>query len=94
MVGGSEVSRVGGGGVRLAGVGAGGVGWGGVGWVEEVGDLTWEEAVVKFPPLRRNIASSQRDNLDHFNVIPDNTSSVWEEPWTAGTVLPSASSIQ
>ena len=55
-------------------------------------DLTQGDAVVRFPPLKGNMTPSQRNNLDHFNVIPDNTSSVQEEPWTAGTFPPSASS--
>ena len=38
-------------------------------------DLTQEEAIVKFPPLRRNIAPPQKDNYKGY-IIPDNTSSV------------------
>ena len=45
-------------------------------------DLTQEEAIVKFPPLRGNIAPPQKDNYDGYDIIPDNTSSVQEEPWT------------
>ena len=45
-------------------------------------NLTQEEAIVKFPPLRGNIAPPQKDNYDGYNIIPDNTSSVREEPWT------------
>ena len=39
-------------------------------------DLTQEEAVVKFPPSRGNTAPPWKDNFDHYDVIPDNTSSV------------------
>ena len=45
-------------------------------------DLTQEEAIVKFPPLRGNIAPPQKDNYDGYGIIPDNTCSVQEEPWT------------
>ena len=45
-------------------------------------NLTQEEAIVKFPPLRGNIVSPQKYNYDGYNIIPDNTSSVREEPWT------------
>ena len=45
-------------------------------------DLTQEEAIVKFPPLRGNITPTQKDNYDGYDTIPDNTSSVREEPWT------------
>ena len=39
-------------------------------------DLTQEEAIVKFPPLRGNIALPQKDNYEGYDIIPDNTSSV------------------
>ena len=45
-------------------------------------NLTQEEAIVKLPPLRGNIASPQKDNYDGYDIIPDNTSSVQEEPWS------------
>ena len=45
-------------------------------------NLTQEEAIVKFPPLRGNITPPKKDNYDGYNIIPDNTSSVQEEPWT------------
>ena len=45
-------------------------------------DLTQEEAIIKFLPLRGNIALPQKANYDGYNIIPDNTSSVWEESWT------------
>ena len=44
-------------------------------------DLTQEEAIVKFPPLRGNIAPPQKDNYEGYDIIPDNTSSVQEDPW-------------
>ena len=44
-------------------------------------DLTQEEAIMKFPPLRRNIALPQKDNYEGYDIIPDNTSSVQEDPW-------------
>ena len=45
-------------------------------------NLTQEEAIVKFPPLRGNITPPQKDKYDGYNIIPDNTSSVQEEPRT------------
>ena len=45
-------------------------------------DLTQEEAIVKFPPLRGNITPPQKDNYDGYDIIPDNISSVQEETWT------------
>ena len=56
-------------------------------------DLTQGEGVVKMPPYRGNIVPSQKDNTDCFNIIPDNTSSIREEPWTctACTAPPSTS---
>ena len=45
-------------------------------------NLTPEEDTVKMPPFRANIVSAQKDYADHANIIPDNTSSVREEPWT------------
>ena len=45
-------------------------------------NLTHEEAIIKFPPLRGNIAPPQKDNYDGYDIIPDNTSSIREEPWT------------
>ena len=45
-------------------------------------DLTQEEAIIKFPPLRGNIAPPQKDNYDEYDIIPNNTSSVRGEPWT------------
>ena len=45
-------------------------------------NLTQEEAIVKFPPLRGNIAPPQKDNYEGYDIIPDNTSSVQEDPWT------------
>ena len=45
-------------------------------------DLTQDEAIVKFPPLRGNITPPQKDNYEGCDIIPDNTSSVWEDPWT------------
>ena len=44
-------------------------------------DLTQEEAIVKFPQLRGNIALPQKDNYEGYDIIPDNTSSVREDPW-------------
>ena len=51
-------------------------------------DLTQEEAIVKFPPLRgeitppwKDIAPPQKDNYEGYDIIPDNTSSVQEDPW-------------
>ena len=46
--------------------------------------LTQGEEVVEMPPFRGNITPSQKDKADCFNVIPDNTSSIKEEPWTHG----------
>ena len=45
-------------------------------------DLTQEEAIVKFPPLRGNITPLQKDNYDGYDIIADNTSGVREELWT------------
>ena len=45
-------------------------------------NLTQEEAIVKFPPLRGNIAPPQEDNYEGYDIIPDNTSSVQKDPWT------------
>ena len=45
-------------------------------------NLTQEEAIVKFLPLRGNIAPPQKDNYEGYDIIPDNTSSVQEDPWT------------
>ena len=45
-------------------------------------NLTQEEAIVKFPPLKVNIAPPQKGNYEGYNIIPDNTSSVREDPWT------------
>ena len=45
-------------------------------------DLTQEESIVKFPPLRGNIAPPHKDNYEGYDIIPDNTSSVQEDPWT------------
>ena len=45
-------------------------------------DLTQEEAMVKFPPLRGNIAPPQKDNYAVYDIITDNTSNVREDPWT------------
>ena len=39
-------------------------------------NLTEEEAIIKFPPLRGNITLSQKDNYEGYDIIPDNTSSV------------------
>ena len=44
-------------------------------------NLTQEEAIVKFPPLRGNITPPQKDNYEGYDIIPDNTSSVREDPW-------------
>ena len=44
-------------------------------------NLTQEEAIVKFPPLRGNIALPREDNYEGYDIIPDNTSSVQEDPW-------------
>ena len=32
--------------------------------------------------IEGNITSPQKDNYDGYDIIPDNTSSVQEEPWT------------
>ena len=45
-------------------------------------NLTQEEAIIKFPPLRGNITPPQKDNYEGSDIIPDNTSSVREDPWT------------
>ena len=45
-------------------------------------DLTQEEDTVKMPPFKGNITSAWKDDTDHPKIIPDNTSSVREEPWT------------
>ena len=37
------------------------------------------------PPFKGNIAPAQKDDADCPNIIPDNTSSVREEPWTHTT---------
>ena len=56
-------------------------------------DLTQEETIIKFPPLRGNIASPPKDNYDGYDIIPDNTSSVREEPWThTASAAPSGAS--
>ena len=44
-------------------------------------DLTQEEAITKFPPLRGNIALPWKDNYEGYDIIPDKTSSVQEDPW-------------
>ena len=44
-------------------------------------NLTQEEANVKFPPLRGNITPPWKDNYEEYDIIPDNTSSVQEDPW-------------
>ena len=44
-------------------------------------DLTQEETIVKFPPLRGNIALPWKDYYEGYDIIPDNTSSVREDPW-------------
>ena len=45
-------------------------------------DLTREDDTIKMPPFKENITPAQEDYADCLNVIPDNTSSVREEPWT------------
>ena len=45
-------------------------------------DLTQEEDTLKMPPFKGNITSAQKDDANCSNIIPDNTSSVREEPWT------------
>ena len=44
-------------------------------------DLTQEKAIIKFPPLRENITPPWKDNYEGYDIIPDNTSSVREDPW-------------
>ena len=44
-------------------------------------DLTQEGAIIKFPALMGNIAPPQKDNYEGYDIIPDNTSSVREDPW-------------
>ena len=44
-------------------------------------DLTREEDTVKMPLFKGNIAPAQKIDIDHSDIIPDN-SSVREEPWT------------
>ena len=44
-------------------------------------DLTQEEAIVKFPPLRGNITPPWKDNYEGYDIIPDNTSSICGDPW-------------
>ena len=39
-------------------------------------NLTQDEAIIRFLPLRGNIAPSQKGNYEQYNVIPDHTSSV------------------
>ena len=45
-------------------------------------DLTQEEDTQDASPFKGNIVPTQKDDTDHPNIIPDNTSSVREEPWT------------
>ena len=44
-------------------------------------NLTQEEAIIKFPPLRGNIALPWKDNCEGYDIIPDNTNSISEDPW-------------
>ena len=45
-------------------------------------NLTQGQEAVEMPPFRGNITPTQKHNADLFNIIPDNTSSIREEPWT------------
>ena len=55
-------------------------------------DLTQDEDTVKMPPFKGNIAPAQKIDIVHSDIIPDNTSSIREEPWTG--VAPSTLALQ